>query len=69
MVCLLRGMIHALLRHRERGSESKMSSESTFNDDVTTWMGWTRGIRAALTKVHRRLMNDGRGARTVTVEA
>ena len=51
-----------------RAEAKQVSSESTFSDDVTTLDGVDEGIRAALTKAHRRLMNDGRGARTVTVK-
>ncbi|WP_296104487.1 DNA polymerase IV [uncultured Corynebacterium sp.] len=51
-----------------RAKAKQVSSESTFSDDVTTLDKVNEGIRAALTKAHRRLMNDGRGARTVTVK-
>ncbi len=51
-----------------RAEAKQVSSESTFSDDVTTLDKVDDGIRAALTKAHRRLMNDGRGARTVTVK-
>ncbi|WP_250323963.1 DNA polymerase IV [Williamsia sp. CHRR-6] len=52
----------------ERASAKQISAESTFADDVITLDALRPAISRAASAAHRRLLDDGRGARTVVVK-
>ena len=53
---------------RERAEAKQISAESTFAEDLTTAGQVAGAIRRAAEGAHRRLLADGRAARTVTVK-
>lgn len=53
---------------RERAEAKQISAESTFARDLTTAAQVDEAIRGAAGAAHRRLVADGRAARTVTVK-
>ena len=52
----------------ERASAKQISAESTFPEDITTMPGLRTAISRAAADAHRRLLADGRGARTVVLK-
>ncbi|WP_317451315.1 DNA polymerase IV [Gordonia jinghuaiqii] len=52
----------------ERASAKQISAESTFAEDIVELDELRRAIRKAATDAHRRLLSDGRGARTVVLK-
>ena len=52
----------------ERSESKQISAESTFATDVTTLEGLREATGPIGEHAHRRLLSDGRGARTVTVK-
>ncbi|MGN0100969.1 MAG: DNA polymerase IV [Dietzia sp.] len=52
----------------ERAEAKQISAESTFAADLTTPGQVTAAVRRAAEAAHRRLLSDGRAARTVTVK-
>ncbi|MCT1883927.1 DNA polymerase IV [Dietzia cinnamea] len=52
----------------ERAEAKQISAESTFAADLTTPGQVTAAVRRAAEAAHRRLLRDGRAARTVTVK-
>ncbi|WP_238423624.1 DNA polymerase IV [Gordonia sp. 'Campus'] len=52
----------------ERASAKQISAESTFAEDIVELDSLRRAIRKAATDAHRRLLADGRGARTVVLK-
>jgi DNA polymerase-4 len=52
----------------ERAEAKQISAESTFAADVTTLERLREAVEPIAEHAHRRLMRDGRGARTVTVK-
>ncbi|MHA7651294.1 DNA polymerase IV [Mycobacterium sp. ML4] len=52
----------------ERGEAKQISAESTFAADLTTLDQLREAIEPIAEHAHRRLVKDGRGARTVTVK-
>ncbi len=52
----------------ERAEAKQISAESTFAADLTTLGGCAEAIEPIAEHAHRRLLKDGRGARTVTVK-
>ncbi|WP_296394792.1 DNA polymerase IV [Williamsia sp.] len=52
----------------ERSSAKQISAESTFADDVTSMDQLLVAIDRAAASAHRRLLDDGRGARTVVLK-
>ncbi|MDS1112593.1 DNA polymerase IV [Gordonia westfalica] len=52
----------------ERASAKQISAESTFAEDIVDLDELRKAIRRAATDAHRRLLKDGRGARTVVLK-
>ncbi|MDH3012048.1 DNA polymerase IV [Gordonia alkanivorans] len=52
----------------ERASAKQISAESTFAEDIVDLDELRKAIRKAATDAHRRLLKDGRGARTVVLK-
>ncbi|GEE03322.1 DNA polymerase IV [Gordonia spumicola] len=52
----------------ERASAKQISAESTFATDIVDLVGLRAAVLAAASDAHRRLLDDGRGARTVVVK-
>ncbi|WP_457590113.1 DNA polymerase IV [Gordonia aurantiaca] len=52
----------------ERASAKQISAESTFAEDIVELDELRRAIRRAASDAHRRLLKDGRGARTVVLK-
>ncbi|MCB0928217.1 MAG: DNA polymerase IV, partial [Mycobacterium sp.] len=52
----------------ERAEAKQISAESTFAEDLTTLDGLRDAVGPIAEAAHRRLLGDGRGARTVTVK-
>ncbi|QHN19941.1 DNA polymerase IV [Gordonia amarae] len=52
----------------ERASAKQISAESTFPEDITVMPALRTAIARAATDAHRRLLTDGRGARTVVLK-
>ncbi|WP_235831429.1 DNA polymerase IV [Gordonia zhaorongruii] len=52
----------------ERASAKQISAESTFATDIIDSAGLRAAVTAAASHAHRRLLADGRGARTVVVK-
>ena len=52
----------------ERASAKQISAESTFPEDITTMPGLRTAISRVAADAHRRLLADGRGARTVVLK-
>jgi DNA polymerase-4 len=52
----------------ERASAKQISAESTFATDIIDLVGLRAAVLAAAADAHRRLIDDGRGARTVVVK-
>ncbi|WP_415270959.1 DNA polymerase IV [Gordonia amicalis] len=52
----------------ERASAKQISAESTFATDIVDLDELRKAIRKAATDAHRRLLKDGRGARTVVLK-
>ncbi|MCX6471694.1 MAG: DNA polymerase IV [Corynebacteriales bacterium] len=52
----------------ERTSAKQISAESTFADDVVTMPRLREAIATSAASAHRRLLDDGRGARTVVLK-
>ena len=53
---------------RERAEAKQISAESTFATDLTTAGQVAAAVRRAAEGAHRRLLADGRAARTITVK-
>ena len=53
---------------RERAEAKQISAESTYATDLTTFEQVREAVRRAAEGAHRRLLRDGRAARTVTVK-
>ena len=51
-----------------RAESKQVSAEHTYPEDLTTNTEVDKALERALTGAHRRLLKDGRGARTVTVK-
>nr|WP_307862762.1 DNA polymerase IV [Pseudonocardia parietis] len=52
-----------------RGAAKQISAETTFDTDLTTMSAVHSAVESICVAVHRRLVADGRAARTVTVKA
>ena len=52
----------------ERASAKQISAESTFAEDIVELDELRKAIRRAASDAHRRLLKDGRGARTVVLK-
>ena len=52
----------------ERASAKQISAESTFPEDITVLSGLRAALSRAAADAHRRLLADGRGARTVVLK-
>lgn len=52
-----------------RGAAKQISAETTFDTDLTTMTAVHEAVESICVAVHRRLVADGRAARTVTVKA
>ncbi|WP_420712884.1 DNA polymerase IV [Gordonia sp. MP11Mi] len=52
----------------ERADAKQISAESTFATDIIDLAGMRAAVSSAASHAHRRLLNDGRGARTVVVK-
>lgn len=52
----------------ERADAKQISAESTFATDIIDFAGMRAAVTSAASHAHRRLLDDGRGARTVIVK-
>ena len=52
----------------ERAEAKQISAESTFATDIVDLAGMRAAVTSAASHAHRRLLDDGRGARTVVVK-
>lgn len=52
----------------ERADAKQISAESTFATDIMDFAGMRAAVSSAASHAHRRLLDDGRGARTIVVK-